>query len=101
MAYTRAGVSPDGSSSFFLPRLVGHVKAMQLILMNDLLTAEQAQEWGLVNEVVADDKLMESVDDDKLRRRGKKRLAKAMELTPPVARFDQLPALPSKACLPQ
>lgn len=61
MAYTRAGVSPDGSSSFFLPRLVGHVKAMQLILMNDLLTASQAREWGLVNEVVADDQLMERV----------------------------------------
>ncbi|MGR8920435.1 MAG: enoyl-CoA hydratase/isomerase family protein [Gammaproteobacteria bacterium] len=61
MAYTRAGVSPDGSSTFFLPRLVGHVKAMQLILMNDLLTAEQARDWGLVNEVVADDKLMDRV----------------------------------------
>ena len=56
-AYTRAGVSPDGSSTFFLPRLVGHVRAMQLILMNDVLTAQQAREWGLVNEVVPDDKL--------------------------------------------
>ncbi|MEQ8660723.1 MAG: enoyl-CoA hydratase-related protein [Gammaproteobacteria bacterium] len=61
MAYTRAGVSPDGSSTYFLPRLVGHVKAMQLILMNDLLTAAQAREWGLVNEVVADDQLMPRV----------------------------------------
>lgn len=61
MAYTRAGVSPDGSSTYFLPRLVGHVKAMQLILMNDLLTAEQALEWGLINEVVSDDKLMDRV----------------------------------------
>lgn len=61
MAYTRAGVSPDGSSTWFLPRLVGHVKAMQLILMNDLLTAEQALQWGLINEVIPDDKLMERV----------------------------------------
>jgi len=58
MAYTRAGVSPDGSSTYFLPRLVGHAKAMQLILMNDVLTAEQALAWGLVNEVVADERLM-------------------------------------------
>ena len=57
-AYTKAGVSPDGSSTYFLPRLVGHVKAMQLIFMNDLLTAQQALEWGLINEVVADDQLM-------------------------------------------
>ncbi len=61
MAYTRAGVSPDGSSTWFLPRLVGRVKAMQLIMMNDLLSAEQALEWGLINEVVADDKLMSRV----------------------------------------
>ncbi len=61
MAYTRAGVSPDGSSTWFLPRLVGHVKAMQLILMNDLLSAEQALEWGLINEVVPDDQLMTRV----------------------------------------
>ena len=60
-AYTKAGVSPDGSSTFFLPRLVGHVKAMQLILLNDVLSAQQAKEWGLVNEVVADDKLMSRV----------------------------------------
>jgi len=61
MAYTRAGVSPDGSSTYFLPRLVGHVKAMQLILMNDVLSAAEAREWGLVNEVVADDQLMSRV----------------------------------------
>lgn len=61
MAYTKAGVSPDGSSTYFLPRLVGHAKAMQLILMNDVLNAQQALEWGLVNEVVADDQLMTRV----------------------------------------
>ncbi len=57
-AYTKAGVSPDGSSTWFLPRLVGHVKAMQLILLNDVLTADQALAWGLINEVVPDDELM-------------------------------------------
>ena len=81
MAYTRAGVSPDGSSTYFLPRLVGHVKAMQLILMNDLLTAEQAKQWGLVNEVVADDQLMPRV----------------MEVCPPSSRTAQrLPTAKAK-----
>lgn len=60
-AYTKVGVSPDGSSTYFLPRLVGHVKAMQLILMNDVLTAEQALQWGLVNEVLPDAELMPRV----------------------------------------
>jgi 2-(1,2-epoxy-1,2-dihydrophenyl)acetyl-CoA isomerase len=60
-AYTNAGVSPDGSGTYFLPRLVGRVKAMRLILMNDVLTAEQAKAWGLVNEVLPDDRLMPHV----------------------------------------
>lgn len=60
-AYTKAGVSPDGSSTWFLPRLVGKVKAMQLILLNDVLTASQAHEWGLVNEVLPADDLMPRV----------------------------------------
>ena len=58
-AYTKVGVSPDGSSTWFLPRLVGSMKAKRLIFLNDVLTAEQAFEWGLVTEVVPDDKLME------------------------------------------
>ena len=58
-AYTRVGVSPDGSSTYFLPRLVGAMKAKRLIFMNDILTAAEALEWGLVTEVVPDDKLME------------------------------------------
>ena len=60
-AYTMAGVSPDGSSTWFLPRLVGKVKAMQLILLNDVLTASEALEWGLVNEVLPADDLMPRV----------------------------------------
>ena len=54
-------MSPDGSSTWFLPRLVGKVKAMQLILLNDVLTASEALEWGLVNEVLPADDLMPRV----------------------------------------
>lgn len=59
MAYTRLGVSPDGSASYFLPRRVGTKRALDLILTNRLLTAEEAREWGLVDYVHPDDKLME------------------------------------------
>lgn len=58
MAYTKIGVSPDGSSSFFLPRLVGMAKAKEMILLNPVYTAEEARSHGLVTEVVADDALM-------------------------------------------
>jgi len=60
MAYTRIGLSPDGSSTFFLPRLVGPLKAKELMMRNPLLTAAQALELGLVSEVVPDDELADS-----------------------------------------
>jgi 2-(1,2-epoxy-1,2-dihydrophenyl)acetyl-CoA isomerase len=55
MAYTGIGVSPDGSSTFFLPRLVGTRRAMELILTNRVLSAPEALDLGIVNEVIAED----------------------------------------------
>ena len=56
MAYTKVGLSPDGSSSYFLPRLIGIRRTQQLMLTNRTLTAAEALEWGLVTEVVPDDR---------------------------------------------
>jgi len=52
MAYTRAGVTPDGTSTYFLARHVGLRRALDLTLTNRLLSAEEAEAWGLVNRVV-------------------------------------------------
>jgi 2-(1,2-epoxy-1,2-dihydrophenyl)acetyl-CoA isomerase len=54
MAYTKAGLSPDGSSSYYLPRLIGIRRTQQLMLTNRTLTAAEALDWGLVTEVVPD-----------------------------------------------
>src|SRR3954469_4119315 len=54
MAYTRAGLSPDGGSTYFLPRIVGVRRALELALTNRVLTAREAQEWSLVTRVVPD-----------------------------------------------
>jgi len=54
MAYTRAGLTPDGSSTYFLPRLVGLRRAKELTLTNRTLSAAEALDWGLVNRVVPD-----------------------------------------------
>ena len=62
MAYTRAGLCPDGASSHFLPRLVGLRKAQELILTNPVLDAREACELGLVTRVVADQELAAEVD---------------------------------------
>ena len=57
MAYTRAGLCPDGSSSYFLPRLVGLRKAQELMLTNNSLSAHDALEMGLITSVVSDAEL--------------------------------------------
>ena len=55
MAYTGVGLTPDGSSSWFVPRLVGVKRALELTLTNRVLSATEALEWGLVTRVVPDD----------------------------------------------
>jgi 2-(1,2-epoxy-1,2-dihydrophenyl)acetyl-CoA isomerase len=53
MAYSNVGLSPDGSSTFYLPRLVGLRRAQELMYLNRKLTAAEALDWGLVHRVVA------------------------------------------------
>ena len=62
MAYTRAGLSPDGSSSYFLPRLIGITKTKELMLTNRTLSSQEASQWGLVTEVVPDRELAARTD---------------------------------------
>jgi 2-(1,2-epoxy-1,2-dihydrophenyl)acetyl-CoA isomerase len=57
LAYSMIGASPDGSSSYFLPRLVGRHKALELIMLSDRLDSAKAAELGLVNFVVPADEL--------------------------------------------
>jgi len=63
MAYTRAGLAPDGSSSYFLARMIGLRRAKEMALLNPVLTAQKAMDWGLVNQVVADDAVLASAMD--------------------------------------
>jgi 2-(1,2-epoxy-1,2-dihydrophenyl)acetyl-CoA isomerase len=57
LAYTAAGLTPDAGTSFLLPRILGARRAMELLLLNRTLSAEEALSWGLVNEVVVDEDL--------------------------------------------
>jgi 2-(1,2-epoxy-1,2-dihydrophenyl)acetyl-CoA isomerase len=52
MAYTRIGANPDGSSTFWLPRLVGARRALELIYTNRVLSAQEALAWGILNGVM-------------------------------------------------
>ena len=53
-AYFKTGLTGAESTTFMLPRLVGFRKAMELVLLGTKLTAGEARELGLINEVVPD-----------------------------------------------
>ena len=62
-AYTQVGLTPDGSSSYFLSRILGTRRTMELFLTNRTLSAEEAAEWGLVNRVVPAKSLTKEVGE--------------------------------------
>ena len=59
-AYGRIGASPDGGMTYFLPRVVGPSKALEILLEDPNMSAAEAKELGLVREVVEPDELMTS-----------------------------------------
>jgi 2-(1,2-epoxy-1,2-dihydrophenyl)acetyl-CoA isomerase len=61
-AFCKIGLIPDSGGTFFLPRLVGTARAMGLAMLGDKLTAEQAEEWGLIWKCVDDAELAPTVD---------------------------------------
>lgn len=56
-AYAQIATTPDGANTFFLPRVIGLKRAAELSLLNQPLDAAAALDWGLVNKVVANDRL--------------------------------------------
>lgn len=61
-AYTAIGFTPDGGSSWLLPRLIGVRRAMELYLTGRTLKAAEALDWGLVNQLTSAEQLDETVD---------------------------------------
>ena len=59
-AYTASGLTPDGSSTYFLAKHVGLLRAKELMFTNRVLSAEEGKDWGLVNQVVEPHLLMET-----------------------------------------
>jgi len=62
-AYGRIGASPDGGMTYFLPRVVGPSRALELLLDDPNLSAAEALEEGLVSEVVAPEVLLSATQD--------------------------------------
>lgn len=62
MAYAKLGGSPDGGTSWLLPRLVNPLRAFELFTLKSTLKAQQALDWGLVNQVVSNESLHDCVN---------------------------------------
>ena len=59
-AFIKVGLAPDSGTSFFLPRLAGFSKALELSLTGDELTSKDAERFGLVSKVVPAEQLMQT-----------------------------------------
>ena len=57
-AFVKIGLVPDAGGSYFLPRLIGTARAKALAMTGDKLTAETAEQWGLIWRAVDDANLM-------------------------------------------
>jgi enoyl-CoA hydratase/carnithine racemase len=73
--FTKIGLMPDGGGTFWLPRLVGTARALQIILLAQKIDGPQMKELGLVVDVVPADRLREATLD----------LARTLEEGPPLA----------------
>jgi enoyl-CoA hydratase/carnithine racemase len=59
MPFVSLGAVPEAASSLLLPQLVGYQRAAELLLLGRPFDAARAREMGLVNEIVAEDRLLE------------------------------------------
>ena len=57
--FCKLGLIPDTGGTWHLPRLIGHARAMGLSLLGEKLTAEKAEQWGLIWKCVPDEALMD------------------------------------------
>ena len=80
MAYSRIGTSPDGGATYFLPRLVGARKALELMLLSDTFDAQTALRLGLVNWVVGAERLAAETEAHRAAARAAARRGRSREI---------------------
>jgi 2-(1,2-epoxy-1,2-dihydrophenyl)acetyl-CoA isomerase len=59
LAFVNIGLMPDGGSTLFVPTAVGKARAFQMALLGERVEAGRALDWGLVNYVHPDDRLLD------------------------------------------
>jgi 2-(1,2-epoxy-1,2-dihydrophenyl)acetyl-CoA isomerase len=63
LAFVNIGLMPDGGSTAFVPPAVGRARAFQMALLGERIPAQQALDWGLVNWVYPDDRLLPEAEE--------------------------------------
>ena len=58
--FINLGAVPEGGSSYLMPRIMGNVRAAELLMLGETFNGQKAKEYGLVNDVVEPGKLMET-----------------------------------------
>jgi 2-(1,2-epoxy-1,2-dihydrophenyl)acetyl-CoA isomerase len=61
-AFSRIGLVPDAGATYFVPRLVGHARALGLALLGDTISAETAAQWGLIWQAVPDSEFATAIE---------------------------------------
>ena len=56
-AFVNIGLIPDAGATWLLPRLAGRARAMEMMMLGERISAEQARDWGLISRVVEDEHL--------------------------------------------
>jgi 2-(1,2-epoxy-1,2-dihydrophenyl)acetyl-CoA isomerase len=59
LAFVNIGLVPDGGSTFLVPVAAGKARALEMALLGEPLPADRALEWGLINRVVPDERLVD------------------------------------------
>ena len=75
LPFVNLGLCPEAASSLLLPLAIGHKRASEMLLFGERIPAATALDWGIVNAVVANDKLVEAAE----------RRAAALAAKPPSA----------------
>jgi enoyl-CoA hydratase/carnithine racemase len=60
LPFVALGLVPEAASTLLLPRAVGHLRAAELLLLDEPIDAETALRWGLVNRIVDDERLIDA-----------------------------------------
>ncbi|HEX4736312.1 MAG TPA: enoyl-CoA hydratase-related protein [Allosphingosinicella sp.] len=56
-AFVNIGLVPDAGATWLLPRLAGRARAMEMMMLGERVSAEEAQDWGMISRVVEDEEL--------------------------------------------